>query len=142
MNELKNKKIILSIDDDPIFRDIIKSDLNKMGFEHEFYVASDGRFGLKMAIELAKKKNGLDLIICDWNMPSVSGVELFQLMKQSNDLKSVPFLMITTVNTKVEILKAMKLGIKDYIVKPWSYEDFEAKVNKIFKNSTIPKEST
>jgi response regulator RpfG family c-di-GMP phosphodiesterase len=84
-----------------------------------------------MASEMAMLNLGPDLIICDWNMPEVSGLEFFKAIKLNPDLKKIPFLMITTVNTKVEILRAMQAGIRDYIIKPWKFEDFQLKVKKI-----------
>jgi CheY-like chemotaxis protein len=126
-----NKKYILSIDDDPIFRDIIRNDLEKLGFEFEFFGTHDAKSGIKMASEMAMLNLGPDLIICDWNMPEVSGLEFFKAIKLNPDLKKIPFLMITTVKTKVEILRAMQAGIRDYIIKPWKFEDFQLKVKKI-----------
>jgi CheY-like chemotaxis protein len=131
MSASPNKKYILSIDDDPIFRDIIQNDLGKLGFEFDFFGAIDAKSGLKMASEMASLNLGPDLIICDWNMPEVSGLEFYKALKLHPDLKTIPFLMITTVNTKVEILRAMQAGIREYIIKPWKFEDFQQKVIKI-----------
>jgi PleD family two-component response regulator len=111
------------------------------------------KFSRKMTIELLKKMgitkiiastNGeialqklklqkVDLIISDWHMPIIDGLEFYKAVKKEVDLQDTPFLMVTVEDSKERVVEALKLGIRDYIVKSLSSKSFEGKVKSLLK---------
>ena len=75
----------------------------------------------------------VDLIISDWNMPIMDGLEFFQAVKKEELTKDIPFLMVTVEDSKEKVIEAVQLGIKDYIIKPLSKTQFEQKVRTLLK---------
>jgi two-component system, chemotaxis family, chemotaxis protein CheY len=76
-----------------------------------------------------------DLIICDFNMPVMSGLDFFYNAQQGEFIKNTPFLMVSAENDKNKIVKALSSGINDYLVKPFSQAMFSSKVKKLLKIS-------
>lgn len=114
---------ILVVDDTPTLRKILKFQLNKMGFS-QIYEATDGLNALKI---LQDRK--IDLIISDWNMPVMTGVELLAAVRNSASLKEIPFIMISAESSPSRISMAMKLKVDQYIIKPFTFEILEKKIN-------------
>ena len=77
-----------------------------------------------------------DLIISDWHMPIMDGLEFYKAVKKEVDLQDIPFLMVTVEDSKERVVEALKLGIRDYIVKPLSSKSFEGVV-KPLRNSNF-----
>ena len=116
-------------------------------------VVEDEKFSRKIIIELLKKMgiakiissiNGeialqklklqkADLIISDWHMPIMDRLEFYKAVKKEVDLQDIPFLMVTVEDSKERVVEALKLGIRDYIVKPLSSKSFEGKVKSLLK---------
>ena len=78
------------------------------------------------------KKEKFDLILCDWNMPEMSGLELLQAIRADDNLKDIPFVMVTAEAKKENIIEAVKAGVDSYIVKPFTAETIGEKLKKIF----------
>jgi two-component system chemotaxis response regulator CheY len=117
---------ILIIDDFATMRKILKNILKQIGFKN-ISEADDGKSALKIL-----KKENFDLILSDWNMPEISGLELLNRVKSDNELKNIPFVMVTAEAQKDNILDAVKAGVNSYIVKPFTPETVGEKLNKIF----------
>jgi two-component system chemotaxis response regulator CheY len=117
---------VLIVDDFATMRRILRNILKQIGF-HDISEAEDGKTALT---ELKKKK--CDLILCDWNMPEMSGLELLNTMKSDDGLKGVPFVMVTAEAQKDNILEAIKAGVNSYVVKPFTAETIEVKLKKVF----------
>ena len=86
--------------------------------------------------EIALQKPKLqkaDLIISDWHMPIMDRLEFYKAVKKEVDLQDIPFLMVTVEDSKERVVEALKLGIRDYIVKPLSSKIFEGKVKSLLK---------
>ena len=75
----------------------------------------------------------MDLIISDWNMPVMNGLEFLQAVKKEELTKDIPFLMVTVEDSKEKVIAAVQFGIKDYIIKPLSKTQFEQKVRTLLK---------
>ena len=117
---------ILIVDDFATMRRIIKGVLKQLGFSN-LVEAVDGENALE---ELRKGK--IDLIVSDWNMPNMTGLELLKIVRADKNLKNIPFLMVTAEGQKESVLKAVQAGVSNYIVKPFTPETFNAKLQKIF----------
>ncbi len=120
-----NMKVLI-VDDFATMRRILKNILRQIGFTN-ISEADNGRNALK---EL--KKGDYGLVLCDWNMPEVSGIDLLKSMKSDDSLKGIPFIMVTAEAQKENIIEAVKAGVSSYIVKPFTAETVGEKLNKVF----------
>ena len=103
----------LIIDDDRMIRQLLQNALSRKDFV--VYAAEDGQSGVDLA-----QKEDVDVILLDWEMPGMDGMEVFSLLKQNEKTKQIPIFMLTNKNTGDDIDQAMSTGIDDYIVKPFS----------------------
>ena len=117
---------VLVVDDFATMRRIVKGVLKQLGF-NDIIEAEDGDLALK---ELKKEKVGL--IVSDWNMPNMTGLDLLKAVRGDDKLKSIPFLMVTAEAKKENITDALQNGVSNYIVKPFTAETLKEKIEKIF----------
>jgi two-component system chemotaxis response regulator CheY len=123
------KKIkILVVDDFATMRKVIRNLLKQSGFEN-VVEAEDGVLALK---ELKSTK--IDFVISDWNMPNMTGIELLRAVRADGDLSKLPFLMVTAESLKENVVEAVKAGVNDYIVKPFTHEVLGEKIDKIMQS--------
>ncbi|MBL7179758.1 MAG: chemotaxis response regulator CheY [Pseudomonadota bacterium] len=122
--DLKMK--VLIVDDFATMRRILRNILKQLGFTN-ITEADNGKAALK---ELKKEK--FDLILCDWNMPEMPGIELLNTVRADDALKHIPFVMVTAEAQKDNIIEAVKAGVSSYIVKPFTAETVSEKLNKLF----------
>jgi len=116
---------ILIVDDSPTMRRILVNTVVKAGYP-DVKEAEDGKDAL------AKLMAGqFDLLMTDWNMPNMNGLELTEAVRADNSLKSIPILMITTRNMKEDIVTAIKTGVNGYIVKPFDAKTLNAKIGEV-----------
>ncbi|RLB92593.1 MAG: response regulator [Deltaproteobacteria bacterium] len=120
-----NMKVLI-VDDFATMRRILRNVLKQIGFS-SISEAENGRAAIK---ELKKDKYGL--VLCDWNMPEVTGIEVLTQMRSDSELKDIPFVMVTAEAQKENIIEAVKAGVNSYIVKPFTAETIEEKLKKIF----------
>ncbi|MEA1967326.1 MAG: response regulator [Thermodesulfobacteriota bacterium] len=120
---------VLIVDDKASIRSEMKKVLKQLGFKDitEAVDGNDAWFKLKAEFE-GKKPDKYDLIISDMEMPEMSGLDLLKAVRGDDELKEMPFIMVTTVNSKDVIIKTMKLGIKAYIIKPFDVQSVAAKL--------------
>lgn len=118
-------KMILSIDDSSTTRKIIKKPVEALGYE--FLEASDGASGLTV---LGQHMEDVCLILLDWNMPGMNGIEFLQAVKSKSALQLIPIIMVTTEAEKANVVKALKYGVKNYILKPFSNEELTLKIKQ------------
>ena len=116
---------ILIVDDFATMRKILKNLLFQMGLKNVIE-ADDGTTALEV---LAKEK--VDLIISDWNMPKMTGIELLKAVRNDENLKSVKFIMVTAESQKENVIEAIKLGVNQYVVKPFTPEVLREKLDKV-----------
>lgn len=113
----------LIIDDDSSIADMVVDELELIGFTGTFKVAYD----LKQAQDELRKEE-IQYILCDWNLPDGEGIELLEAARKSNKYGSVPFVMITGNNNVDDMLKSKFEGISEYLVKPWYHDEFKDKL--------------
>jgi two-component system chemotaxis response regulator CheY len=117
---------ILSVDDSATMRRIIKNQLKQIGFDN-VDEAENGRAALAMLT----KDTGYDLLITDWNMPEMNGLDLVKEVRRTDAVKAIPILMVTTVSAKEDIVTALKAGVNNYVVKPFDAETLRTKVAQV-----------
>jgi len=118
-------KKVLVVDDSAVMRQIIKKNLKELGFS-ELSEAENGAAGLKKAGE-----EPVDLIVSDWNMPNMTGLEFLKAVRADADLKGIAFIMVTSEADKEKIMEAVKAGVNQYIVKPFNAIQLEEKIKAI-----------
>ncbi len=118
---------ILVVDDFSTMRRIIKNLLRELGFTN-VDEADDGTTALPML------RNGhYDLLITDWNMPGMSGIDLLKAVRSDPKLAKLPVLMVTAEAKRDQILMAAQAGVNGYIVKPFTAATLKEKMEKIFE---------
>jgi two-component system chemotaxis response regulator CheY len=118
---------VLVVDDFATMRRILKNILKQIGFT-KITEADDGSTALA-----ALKNEKADLIISDWNMPKISGLELLKAVRSDESMKDTPFLMVTAEAQKDNVIQAVQAGVSNYIVKPFTAEAIKEKLEQIFK---------
>ena len=123
----ETKKVIV-VDDSSVMRQIIKNNLKQLGFEQSNVVdAEDGEQALKKINE-----DTIDLVISDWNMPRMTGIDFLKAIRADGAMKELPFLMVTSEADKEKIIEAVQAGVNQYIVKPFNTTQLEEKIKEIF----------
>ena len=116
---------VLIVDDAPFIRDLVKKALRS----HFPGLQIEGAVNGRKAQQLLSR-TGFDLILCDWEMPEMSGLELLQWFRTQPEQGSTPFVMVTSRGDKENVVEAIQAGVSDYIGKPFSNEQLIAKVKK------------
>ena len=117
---------VLVVDDFATMRRILKNILKQIGFT-KISEADDGKSALNML-----KKQKFDLVLCDWNMPEMPGIELLKKVRADDGLKDMPFVMVTAEAQKDNIIQAVQAGVSNYVVKPFTAETISEKLEKVF----------
>ncbi len=118
---------ILVVDDFPTMRRIVKTLMRQNGYTN-FVEAEDGVQGFKML----ETTPDIEFIISDWNMPNMTGLELLKAVRADARFKHLPFLMVTAEAEKENIIEAVKSGVNNYIVKPFTGVTLQEKLAKVF----------
>jgi len=114
---------ILIVDDSSVMRKVIRAAADVLDLESE--EAQDGIEALKI---LSKKCKEIDLVLLDWNMPQKSGFDVLQEIKNTENYKHIPVMMVTTEGHKSSIVAAVKAGADNYLVKPFTVDELESKI--------------
>ncbi len=117
---------ILIVDDMSTMRRIVKSILNQLGFTN----IEEAENGKQALAKLKAEK--FDFVVTDWNMPEMDGLELVKAIRSDDELKNIPVLMVTAEGKKENVIEALKAGVNNYIVKPFTPEVLKEKIEKIF----------
>lgn len=117
---------VLVVDDAAFIRDLIKKAMRDSYPSFKIHEAADGRKAQSIL-----KSNSIDLILCDWEMPEMSGLELITWMRTEERYAKTPFMMITSRGERDHVVKAVSAGVSDYIGKPFTRDNFLSKVNKL-----------
>lgn len=123
---------ILVVDDMSTMRKIIKNMLGQIGFTN-ITEADDGATAWPMIENAIKEGSPYEFIISDWNMPQLSGLDLLKRIRETQGLEKLPFLMITAEAEQGNVVIAVKAGVSNFIVKPFSAAVLKEKIDKIFK---------
>lgn len=120
---------ILIVDDSSTMRRIIGNVVMQLGYAKEdFDEAEDGVKAWKLLNE-----SQYDIILTDWNMPNMNGLELVKKVRSEGNHQKVPIIMITTEGGKNEVITALKAGVNNYIVKPFNAEVLKEKLDGVLK---------
>ena len=116
---------VLSVDDFGPMRRIIRTVVQGMG-PAEVIEAENGQRALEKL-----RTEAYDLVISDWNMPGMDGLELLSWVRSDPQLKELPFLMVTVRASKEDVLSAISAGVSSYLVKPFTPEALKEQIRKI-----------
>jgi two-component system chemotaxis response regulator CheY len=123
--DLKMK--VLVVDDFSTMRRIVKNLLKQIGFAH-VDEAEDGAQALNKL-----KGGGYGFIVSDWNMPNLDGLGMLKKIRDDEELKDIPILMVTAEAEKEKVITAIQAGVNNYVVKPFTGEVLKEKIDKIFE---------
>ena len=115
----------LVVDDSTTMRRIIINTLNKLGYT-DCVEAGNGREGIERVIE-----GPVDLIITDWNMPEMSGIDFIRTLRTMDGKQHLPVLMVTTNAAKDDIVDALRAGVNNYVVKPFTPDTIREKIDAV-----------
>lgn len=114
---------VLSVDDSSIMRKIIRSAVDRLGYE--FLDAENGNKAMEL---LSEHYSDIILILLDWNMPDKDGFSTLEEIRSDERFKDIPVMMVTTEAERGNIVKALKAGATHYVTKPFSQEDLLTKM--------------
>ncbi|HIJ91564.1 MAG: response regulator [Desulfobulbaceae bacterium] len=117
---------ILVVDDFATMRRIVKNILTQLGFKN-IIEADDGTTALTVL-----KSEKIGLIVSDWNMPKMTGLDLLKAVRADASMANTPFIMVTAEAQQDNIILAVKAKVSQYIVKPFTADTLAEKLNKIF----------
>lgn len=126
---MNNNITVLVVEDEKPMRDTIKYHVRKMGFERVIE-ADDGATALQRLLV-----DNVGLILSDWNMPDMDGLELLKNVRANAALHGIPFLMITANKEKGNVIQALKEGVNHYIVKPFDGKTLKNKIREILEEA-------
>ena len=121
-----DERTVLIVDDYSTMRRILRNLLSQIGFRN-VEEAEDGSSALKKLHE----KN-FDLVISDWNMMPMSGLDLLRELRSDTQLSAMPFIMVTAANETKDVIAAKDAGVNYYIVKPFTAETLRKKIDTVF----------
>jgi two-component system chemotaxis response regulator CheY len=125
---MENKAIkILIVDDFATMRKVIRNLLKQIGYEN-IVEAEDGVSALRLL-----KSQKIDFVVSDWNMPNMTGLDLLKTVRGDSELNTIPFLMVTAEALQDNVVAAVRAGVSNYIVKPFTAETLNAKIEKIME---------
>ncbi|MDR2184682.1 MAG: response regulator [Treponema sp.] len=119
-------KTVLVVDDSRIMRNIVKNTFSQMHIPCQFVEAGNGNEALR---QLESQK--IDLVLLDWNMPELSGLDFLKKVRAMDVYKELPVIMVTSEAAKYNVIEALKNGATDYIVKPVNEKIFAEKLSKV-----------
>ena len=122
----ENSMKIMVADDSLVMRKIVSKVVESLG---QIPVhAKDGQ----QAVEVLKKEGReIGLVLLDWNMPILNGMEVLSAIQKDSILKNIPVMMVSTESESEDIETAIQAGASEYVTKPFSSEDLEAKIKKV-----------
>jgi two-component system chemotaxis response regulator CheY len=118
---------ILVVDDFSTMRKVVRNLLKQGGYEN-IVEAEDGVAAFKVI-----KSQKIDFIVSDWNMPNMTGIELLKAVRADAEVSATPFLMVTAEALQDNVIAAVKAGVSNYIVKPFTAEVLSEKIAKIIE---------
>jgi CheY-like chemotaxis protein len=123
----KNLKVLL-IEDNLIEIMKMKRTISLLKLEHTMQEAKNGEEALEI---LEDKSKFPDIILLDLNMPKMSGIEFLTIIKDSDELKHIPIIILTTSDNQKDLLECYRIGISGYVLKPLKYDDYVKKIETV-----------
>ena len=131
---------VLVVDDMASMRTLVVDFLEEMGFS-DIEEAVNGREALEIIQKRYKEMKKIKLVISDWNMPEMSGLDLLKSIRGVHHLRETPFLMVTAEGEKNQVLQAVKEGVCGYVIKPVDRDGLEKKLVKVWNKHQDKKNS-
>ena len=119
-------KTVLVVDDSRIMRNIVKNTFELLKMPAQYLEAEDGLKAIDVLLN-----NPVDLVLLDWNMPNLSGIDFLKKVRAMDKFKNLPIIMVTSEASKLNIVEAVKEGVTAYITKPIKDKIFMEKLSKI-----------
>ncbi|MDR2483646.1 MAG: response regulator [Treponema sp.] len=119
-------KTVLVVDDSRIMRNIVKNTFSELKIPCQFLEAANGMEAMRQL-----QSQRIDLILLDWNMPALSGIDFLKQVREIPQHKDLPIIMVTSESARYNVIEALKAGATDYIIKPVSEKIFIEKLSKI-----------
>ena len=129
----KELKVLL-IEDNIIEIMKMKRTISLLELEHTIHEAKNGEEALNI---LEDKSKFPDIILLDLNMPKMSGVEFLTILKESEEFKHIPTIILTTSDNQKDLIECYKIGISGYILKPLKYDDYVKKIEATLRYWSI-----
>ncbi len=126
-NKYRPNLCILVADDHSLTRSMVKAILRGVGFEN----ITQAEDGVEAVQEISSGK--IDVVICDWNMPKASGLEVLRTVRSDARFKELPFLMLTAEAYRENILAAAQAGVSTYVIKPFTADVLLSKLEEVLK---------
>jgi len=114
------------VDDSRIMRNIVKNTFTELKIPCQFIEAGNGREALNLL-----QNQAVHLVLLDWNMPELSGIDFLKKVRAMDQHKNLPIIMVTSESAKYNVIEALKAGATDYIVKPVNEKIFMEKLSKV-----------
>ena len=127
-----SKVSVLVVDDASFIRDLVKKCLRNAFPGIKIEDAVNGRKAQAMLT-----RDAFDLVLCDWEMPEMSGLELLTWCREQDHLKTLPFIMVTSRGDKENVVQAIQAGVSDFVSKPFTNEQLLTKVKKAFTKAGL-----
>jgi len=123
------KTQIMVVDDDVAEMEYLKHHLNKFGFK-KIFTADDGEIALQRLF-----LENVDLIISDWEMPFMNGLELLTRIRAHPRMEKIPFIMLTSHHEMERVKQAIEKGVNQYLVKPFDGNTLKSKIEQVLAKS-------
>ena len=117
---------LLVVDDSSTMRRIIKNTLQRLGFDDVL----EAEHGVE-AWQIMERTPDINVLITDWNMPEINGLDLVRKVRADGRYDSMPIIMVTTEGGKAEVITALKAGVNNYIVKPFTPQVLKEKLEDV-----------
>ncbi|PIS10618.1 MAG: hypothetical protein COT73_08360 [Bdellovibrio sp. CG10_big_fil_rev_8_21_14_0_10_47_8] len=122
---------ILVADDMPTIRELVKNQLKGIGFKN-VVEASDGEAAMNVLVSNQNAGTPIQLVVSDWNMPKMTGLELLKQVRASADWAQLPFVLLTSESERDQVTEAILAGVSQYLVKPFAAKVFEEKLKGVW----------
>ena len=124
---------ILIVDDSRIMRNIVKNTLLSLKYPADVFTeAADGEEAFSIL-----EKSEITLLLLDWNMPNLNGLELVKRLRSLEKFQNLPIIMVTSEAAKYNIIEAVKAGVTDYLVKPVNEKSLQEKIRSVLEGTTV-----
>ncbi len=125
--ECMSDLVVLAVEDQPEAMRLLKSMLMDLGVK-QIFTAQDGKEAI---VFLDDCEEMINVIICDWNLPHVTGLELLRQIRAADP--DIPFLMVTGASDRESVMVAKENGVTGYLAKPYSQNDLDKKLNLLMR---------
>ncbi|MFN7903762.1 MAG: response regulator [Pseudobdellovibrionaceae bacterium] len=122
---------VLVVDDMPSIRELVKSQLKTMGYI-DIHEAENGEHALQKILSLDAAGSPVQLVISDWNMPKLTGLEFLKQLRGNHAYQKIPFVLLTSEAERDQVTEAILAGVSQYVVKPFSGKVFEDKLKQVW----------